>query len=257
MGTSGVQNSASFSSTTADFASPERGFYASAGNDFVNGFDLVSVQSAYNSGLRLVLAKVPPNSYRTSDLPDWFFLLSSLSSRFASVRSAGMKVSLWFFYDFSASGNDASPAQIKRHLEQLKPVLQANADVIPFMRAGFIGAWGEWHSSQSGSSCIGSNSGEVSCASADVNRAIVRDALLANVPATTQIGFRYPSDLMKWYPSATQQSRVGMHNDCFLAGPTDSYTYRSSDERTYVQSMTQNVAFGGETCNDGTFAHHL
>jgi hypothetical protein len=104
----------------------------------VNGFDLASVQSAYNAGQRLVFAKVQLDSYRTSDLPSSF--LSSLSARFASVRSAGMKVSLLFNYDFGAGGNDASPAQIKRTSEQLKPVLEANADVIPFMRAGFIGA---------------------------------------------------------------------------------------------------------------------
>ena len=186
-------------------------------------------------------------SYRYSDLPASF--LSSLSSRFASVRSAGMKVSLLFAYDFSGSGADASASQIKRHLEQLKPVLAANADVIPYMRAGFIGAWGEWHSSQSGNSC-GYNSGSTTCSTANANRAIVRDALLANVPATTQIGFRYPADLQTWYPSATQQTRVGVHNDCFLAGPTDSGTYTNSTSRAYAQELSKRTAFGGETCDN-------
>lgn len=247
-GTSGVQGSVSFTSTTADIPNPDRGFYGWAGNDFVNGYDSGSVQSAYNAGQRLVMAKIQLDAYRSTDLPDSF--LTTLNSRLASVRSAGMKAVPLFNYDFGASGNDASPAQIKRHLEQLKPVLEANADVIPFMRAGFIGAWGEWHSSASGSSCIGTNAGKVSCASADANRAIVRDALLANVPATTQIGFRYPSDLMKWYPSATQQNRAGMHNDCFQAGPTDSFTYTNTSQRTYIQALTDNTAFGGENCNN-------
>jgi hypothetical protein len=247
-GTSGVQSSVSFASTTTDFPNPDRGFYGWAGNDFVNGYDSAGVQAAYNAGQRLVMAKIQLNSYRTTDLPDSF--LSTLSSRFASLRAAGMKAVPLFNYDFSASGNDATPAQIKRHLEQLKPVLEANADIIPYMRAGFIGAWGEWHSSASGSSCIGTNAGQVSCSSADVNRAIVRDALLANVPSSTQIGFRYPSDLIKWYPTATQQSRAGVHNDCFQAGPTDSYTYTSTSQRTYAQALSDNTAFGGENCNN-------
>jgi hypothetical protein len=194
-----------------------------------------------------VLATVSLASYRSTDLPASF--LSTLSAHFATVRSAGMKVTLLFAYDLSGSGSDASAAQIKRHLEQLKPVLQANADVIPYMRAGFIGAWGEWHSSQSGNSC-GYNSGSTTCATANANRLIVRDALLANVPSTTQIGFRYPADLDLWYPSASAPVQVGMHNDCFLAGPTDSGTYSSSTMRTFAKTLTGHASFGGETCDN-------
>ena len=228
---------------------PDRGFYGWSGSDFVNSYDSGSVQSAYSSGQRLVLARVSLGSYRYADLPASF--LSTLSSRFASIRSAGMKVTLWFAYDgFSGSGADATAAQIKRHLEQLKPVLAANADVIPYMRAGFIGGWGEWHSSQSGNSC-GYNSGSTSCSTANANRAIVRDALLANVPATTQIAFRYPADLQLWYPSASSApARVGMHNDCFLAGPTDTGTYTNSTSRGYAQELTKQGSFGGETCEN-------
>jgi len=235
-----------FTATSADFPNPDRGFYDWSGSDFINAFALGSVQSAYTGGKRLVLALVPLDSYRTTDLPASF--LTTLGARFASVRAAGMKTTLLFSYDFSAGGNDASAALIKRHLEQLKPVLAANADVIPYMRAGFIGAWGEWHSSKAGNSC-GYNAGTTPCATADANRIIVRDALLANVPSTTQIGFRYPVDLQKWYPSAVAPARVGAHNDCFLAGPSDTGTYQSTAQRTYVQSLTANGSFGGETCD--------
>jgi hypothetical protein len=246
---SAAPGTASFSPTSADFPNPERGFYGWSGSDFINGFDARGVGAAYSAGQRLVLARVPLDGYRGSDLPD--ALLVGLDARFATLRAAGMKATLWFSYDFSASGNDASAAQIKRHLEQLRPVLSANADVIPYMRAGFIGAWGEWHSSKSGNSC-GYNSGSTTCSTADANRAVVRDALLANVPATTQIGFRYPADLMKWYPSATQQSRAGMHNDCFLSGSTDSGTYQNPPQRTYAQELSLHTAFGGETCTGET-----
>jgi len=246
--TSPSDETATFAGTAADIPNPERGFYGWSGGDFVTGFDLGSVQGAYSSGQRLVLAKVSLAAYRNSSLPATF--LSALDARFAAVRSAGMKVTLLFAYDFTGSGSDASAARIKLHLEQLKPVLAANADVIPYMRAGFIGAWGEWHSSQYGNSC-GYKSGSAGCSPVNANRAIVRDALLANVPATTQIGFRYPSDLQMWHPSASSApSRVGAHNDCFLAGPTDSGTYTSSSLRDYVQELSQRTAFGGETCDN-------
>lgn len=240
---------AKFAATSDDIPNPDRGFYRWVGGDLVTGFNLNSVQSAYDAGYRLVMGKVQLDAYRNSDLPASF--LSALSSRFASLRSAGMKVTLLFNYDFTSGGNDASATQIKRHLEQLKPVLMANADVIPYMRAGFIGAWGEWHSSKSGNSC-GYNSGTTPCATADANRAVVRDALLSNVPLSTQIGFRYPADLIKWYPSAKQQRRAGVHNDCFLAGPTDTGTYQTNDQRKYVKTLSANTAFGGENCEAST-----
>lgn len=243
---SGPTSRTTLSSTTANIVNPERGFYGWSGSDFVNGFDAGSVSGAYNAGQRLVLAIVKLDAYRTSDLPASF--LTSLGQRFASVRAAGMKTTLLFTYDFSSGGNDATASQIKRHLEQLAPVLSANADVIPYMRAGFIGAWGEWHSSKAGNACNGVNYG-TSCATADANRLIVRDALLANVPATTQIQFRYPSDLVKWYPTPGQAPRVGMHNDCYLAGPSDSGTYQSQSQRDYAKALTTTAAFGGETCD--------
>jgi Domain of unknown function (DUF4832)/Domain of unknown function (DUF4874) len=209
------------------------------------------VQAAYNAGHRLAFAKVELNNYRTADLPAAW--LTQLGNSFAEIRKAGMKTTLLFSYDFSAGGQDASTAQIKRHTEQLRPVLAANADLIPFMRAGFIGAWGEWHSSQSGNSCGYNAPATATCAQADANRAIIRDALLANMPATTQIGFRYPPDLQKWYPSPTQQSRAGLHNDCFLAGPTDSGTFEDATSRPYAKALTDQTAYGGETCeNAGT-----
>jgi hypothetical protein len=238
-----------FSATTADFPNPERGFYGWSGADFVTRYEASSVKVTSDAGMRLLLALVQLDNFRGSDLSaDW---LRALDASFAKVRAAGMKVTLAVSYDFTAGGKDATAAQIKRHLEQLKPVLAANADVIPYMRAGFIGAWGEWHSSQSGNSCGYNSPANITCEVADANRVIVRDALFANVPSTTQIGFRYPPDLQKWYPSPQQQSRAGMHNDCFLAGPTDTGTYSEPGTRAYAQALSENAAFGGETCNAG------
>ena len=243
--------SVTLASTNADFANPERGFYGWAGSDFVTQYDAGSVQNAKVAGRSLVLAKVELNNFRTTDLPAAW--LTQLGDSFAKVRAAGLKTTLLFSYDFSEGGKDASAAQIKRHTEQLKPVLAANADVIPFMRAGFIGAWGEWHSSQSGNSCGYNALPSTTCAEADAKRVIIRDALLANMPATTQIGFRYPPDLQKWYPTAAQQSRAGIHNDCFLAGPTDSGTFENPTSRPYAKILTNQTAYGGETCeNAGT-----
>jgi hypothetical protein len=243
----GRPRTVTFSSSNANFPNPDRGFYAWGGRDFVSGFDLASIQVGHAEGMRLALANVHLGAYRNTDLPDAF--LATLAAHLADVRAAGMKVILLFAYDFSEQGQDATAAQITRHLQQLQPVLNAHADVIPFMRAGFIGAWGEWHSSKGGNSC-GFHSGDTACTTARTNRTSVRDALLRYVPATTQLSFRYPSDLQSWYPKGDGPARVGAHNDCFLAGPTDTGTYTSATQRPYVHALTQRASFGGETCEN-------
>lgn len=245
LGASAAPVSATFATTSADLPNPDRGFYSWAGSDLIGDFDVGSVRSAYSHGQRLVHAPVLLAAWRNVDIP--VSVLNTLGSRLEAIRAEGMKAELLFAYDFTEGGNDASATQIARHLAQLKPVLAAHAEAIPYMRAGFIGAWGEWHSSKSGNSC-GYHSGDTPCDTANANRLIVRDALLANVPATTQIAFRYPGDLKLWYPDVNAPAQVASHNDCFLAGPTDTGTYPSPDLRTYIQQLTKKASFGGETC---------
>ena len=237
-----------FLPSDADFPNPDRGFYSSTTWDFLGEWDADGVQRAWSAGRRLLMALVQLDAWRDADLPP--SLLALLSQRLDQARAAGMKVTLLFNYDFSEAGQDASSERIRQHLRQLKPVLAANAAVIPFMRAGFIGAWGEWHSSASGNSCTGRPEA-AACAAAEAHRLTVRDALLENVPETTQLAIRYPADLMRWYSDPLQQHRLGLHNDCFLSGPSDTGTYEDESQRDYAAAVTQWAAFGGETCENG------
>jgi hypothetical protein len=69
------------------------------------------------------------------------------------LRELGMKAVLRFAYEGDFMGRAATgptEADIRRHTQQLKPFLEANKDVILVVQAGFIGAWGEWHSSAHG-----------------------------------------------------------------------------------------------------------
>ncbi|MDR1416075.1 MAG: DUF4832 domain-containing protein [Prevotellaceae bacterium] len=69
------------------------------------------------------------------------------------LRELGMKAALRFAYEKDFMGRIAfgpTEADIKQHTQQLKPFLEANKDVILVVQAGFIGAWGEWHSSVHG-----------------------------------------------------------------------------------------------------------
>ena len=159
-----------------------------------------------SAGLRLTLGLIDLSAYRTSAIPQSF--LDTLTAKFALLRSNGMKVIVRAVYNYDSSGSDASVTQLKAHLTQLAPVFAANVDVIAYFQGGFIGAWGEWHDSASG-------------LASDANKAAVRDALLAAVPAQMPVQFRYPTDVIKWYPTALSAMKAlfppapsGMSNVC-------------------------------------------
>ncbi|MBL8923141.1 MAG: DUF4832 domain-containing protein [Myxococcaceae bacterium] len=239
-----------FTPSSAALPNPERGWYVWASGDFGASIDTGALTTAYGTGVRLAYTVVDLSAFRSASLSTPF--LDALSNRFGTLRSLGMKAVVRFAYDYSAAGNDAPAMQIVAHLQQLTPLLAANEDTIAVFQAGFIGAWGEWHSSKNSNSYGYMTNPGVTELQADANRLLVRNAVLAAVPASIPIAFRYPGDLIKWWPQATQQSRAGLHNDCWLAGPTDTGTYSSQAQRTYVAALSANATFGGETCDADT-----
>ena len=48
------------------------------------------------------------------------------------------------FYIQNAGKKEASYSQMLGHIKQLKPLLQANEDVILSVQIGFIGVWGKY-----------------------------------------------------------------------------------------------------------------
>jgi hypothetical protein len=160
---------------------------------------------------------------------------------------------LRFAYTTSTTGDDAPLSRVQSHLDQLAPYLSSNKDVIAVMQAGFIGAWGEWYYTQN----FG-NAGTVT--STDwANRKAVTDKLLSVVPSTRMIQLRTPKFKRTMYSTTAVQpgnayngsalSRIGHHNDCFLASPDDFGTYENTSvEYPYLQADTTYVPMGGETC---------
>lgn len=242
-----------FSGTDAEIANPERGFYRWAWTD-LDQFSKSDGADAYKNGVRIVYAMVRLDGYKSSALPA--SLLSRLRTAFANARQSGVKVIPRFVYNYPASETeyrdvtDASLSRVLAHIAQLKPVLQENTDVIAYLQAGFIGAWGEWHTSSNG-------------LASSTNRTAIRDALLDAMPKDQFVQFRYPPHLMAWFASAPGESsalngsaasRSGVHNDCFLASATDVGTYSDNastrtEQRNYTMALSKVTPFGGETCN--------
>ena len=238
--------SVQFTPSTLDFPNPERGFYKYAADPAK--LDAYYLNSITQQGYRLIYTPADLSQWRNQDLPQSY--LNALNDGFELMRQAGVKAVLRFAYDYEASGKDTNLAQVKRHIEQLKPIINRNADVIAVWQGGFIGAWGEWHSSANG-------------LNSDSNKKEIAQALLAALPANRQLNLRYPYDLIKWYgtPASaedfannSEKARIGIHNDCYLASIDDTGTYQPRRDQTieaqrmFTRQHVQYTSFGGETC---------
>jgi hypothetical protein len=224
---------------------PERGFYRTL--SLVNDRNYSWVR---DRGSTLAFSYVRLDDYRDRDLDA--ALLDAAAQGFVEARQAGIKIVLRFAYNFGPypdSEPDASKAWVLQHISQLTPLIQQNVDVIAVVQAGFIGAWGEWHSSTNG------------LLDDPQTKFDILEALLAAVPYDRAVQLRYPPYKDEGYGgplddstahSQTSAARVGHHNDCFLASDTDMGTYPSNEIdqwKAFVEAETRWVPMGGETCS--------
>lgn len=80
-------------------------------------------------------------------LPESVF--DRLRSCFSALRDYGLRALLRFTYQTDMGGTgEASEEIMCAHMDQLFPVVAENLDVIHVYQAGFLGAWGEWHSNK-------------------------------------------------------------------------------------------------------------
>ena len=247
--------------STTNFANPERGFYhheetQSTGYSALDSATLTSYRA--QQAISLVLRMWYLADFATKDFDQGF--LAKVSADFDQVRSAGLKVVVRFAYSDSesASPRDANKAQILRHIAQLEPALQANADIIAAVQAGFVGVWGEWYYTD-----YFGDLGTISPAQWADRKEVV-SALLAAVPSRTVL-LRTPLFKTTMYgPAAltaqeaftgTDRARVGHHNDCFLASADDFGTYVDvAAQKAYLAQETLYVPLGGETCATSTYS---
>ncbi len=246
--TTGHAASTTYTITNDIFPNPDRGYYSRY--NVVVDRDFSRARTAGN----LVHSYVRLDAFRTSPISS--VLLDQLEDGLSAVRSAGLKVILRFSYNFGPYPNsepDASEAQIRTHLQQLQPVLARHADVITSFEAGFIGAWGEWHTSTNGLDTD------------PAAKARIRNDILAHFPSDRMVALRYPSDLRAINGSPISASeafdgslkaRTGNHQDCFLASDPDDWgtwgrdgVYSVEEDKQFIADNGLYAVTGGETCN--------
>jgi hypothetical protein len=248
----GSGGTVTYTAATDNFANPERGFYHHTGDCDKADFSQTTLQSYRTSqGISLVMCVFYLAEYKNGPIAQ--AALDQLQQQIDTVRAAGLKMVLRFAYTTSTAGDDTTKDRILAHLDQLAPYLNAGKDVIAVVQAGLIGAWGEWYYTQN----FG-NAGTITTTDW-ANRKAVTDKLLSVVPSNRMVQLRTPKFKRTMYSTTPVQSvaayngsalsRIGHHNDCFLASADDFGTYENTAvEYPYLRSDTTYVAMGGETC---------
>ena len=242
-----------YTASDAVIPNPERGFYTPQEIHNASAKALSKDNIAINrrQARTLYLLEFHLTDFVNSDISEAY--LETIQRYFASLREGGAKCVLRFCYSNGFSDKDkpwdATPAQALRHIAQVKPLLQEYADIIFVVQAGFIGSWGEWYYTE--------NYGD----SKDPNRKAIVDALLDALPADRQVQLRtaqFKMDLYGYSYADTltratahkndTKSRLGGHNDCYLANGSDQGTYRGKNDRAYWGSESLYTIMGGESC---------
>lgn len=248
-------------------ANPERGFFyytethapgaAATAYTALSQSDLTTQRAA---GRTLVFRYVVLDQFLGTDtIPQSF--LDALAADFTATRNAGMKMVLRFTYSNSGTmtppyNADPPRARVVSHIQQLAPTINAAADVVDSLHAGFIGMWGEWYYTDNFGDL-----GTVTTAQWADRKAVV-DALLTNLDARIFVLIRYVGAMRRLIdadPTNTAYAtRLSHHNDAFLADTNDwgtydtfSVGYTPAQNRAWLASRNQAGRYptGGESAN--------
>ncbi len=197
---------------------PERGWYSEFTTDDLDGMD-----SLKSEGIDNVMLLADLGSFKTSAVSD--AKLQEIRSAFARARKYGLSVIFHAAYDFDgvSKPEPTDLSVITNHIAQLKPIFTENEDILFCVQAGFLGPWGEWHTSHYGDP------------PSLTARTAVLAALMNAVPRSRQIQVRRPMFIRDMYPNQTltasaafSQSniaRTGYHDDALLSSEDENGTY--------------------------------
>lgn len=233
---------------TSLFPNPERGWYNIAEVDAVRASSMTSNKT--EEGVSLLLMEADLGEFVNSD--DISDKIARIENAFDAARSAGYSVIFRAGYTFEKIENP-EPEDLGRilgHIAQLEDVFRDNEDILFAVQAGFLGPWGEWHSSYYGDPIRD-----------DVQKDVV-DALLDVVPESVTIQLRRPVFVRTVNGGATLTAeeafgtsllaRVGYHNDAILSTEDDYGTYSDENytrqqELDWTSNHTRYTPFIGET----------
>lgn len=135
---------------------------------------------------------------------------TTMDTYFDKLRELGKKAVLRFAYETDFMGRASSGPTLEdvlNHMEQLKPFLEKNVDVIQVVQAGFIGAWGEWHSSLHGLEKL-----------AETKKTIL-EKIVWMTPANRMVQVRLPEYKNLLQKESDFYKRTSFHDDFIIIEP--------------------------------------
>lgn len=270
---------------TANFPNPERGYapgidpawpssatwdFCGTGNNYTAynytawtaALDTNKLKQWRAEGMSMVMIRYHVAEFRSIPLSASFIV--RLDADFESARRTGFKIVPRFVYNWPMGGPDASLGTILGHLGQLGDVYKRNVDVIAFVDLGFIGCWGEMHSS-SNNLINGRNLN-------DATRVIL-DSAFKSLPPERMIAVRYPVAKFQYFNNGslapntplvlseaytrTTKARWGQHDDCLVCGEWNSGTWWTSRNNAaeiinFLVNDNDYVVQSGEPGDPGT-----
>lgn len=247
-----------YTSSSEIIANPERGQYHYTQGNSVGIFTPLDkttlVGYRTNEKITLIWRSYNLDAFKTQPISTSF--LNSIQADFNTMRVAGVKCILRFSYT-KIDGTDASKSQILAHIEQLKPITQANEDVISNMEAGFIGNYGEWYASINfgQDNLTAQNLADRKEVGLKIMELTPNRVVSFRTPTIQRsIGGNSPVSSLTAY-NGSINSRIAAHNDCFLSSPSDYGTYiNSTTDYTYLENQSKYTFDGGETCSLTTYS---
>jgi hypothetical protein len=154
--------------------------------------------------------------------------IEAIERDFARARREGVKFLLRFAYERDMTRRKGpSPERIFAHIRQLAPLVRRNIDVVYVLQMGWVGAWGEFHSSASGIENSAELTAKIAALTLEMlpeNRFTqarthyIRKAMLGGLG-----GDREVTAASAW--SAAPEARIGYFNDATLANFHDYGTF--------------------------------
>lgn len=238
-----------FIEDTSNFLNPEKGWYKA-----YDTTDLYDFEKLKQNGINTVLLEANLKKFVNSPINDK--KLNEIRSAFDMARKYNVSVMFRAAYDFNGKSK-SEPKNINtilNHINQLKPIFHENEDILYSVQAGFLGAWGEWHSSYYGNPIP-----------VNIKRTIV-EALLEAVPESVTIQLRSPMFIREifnnWKGNSTLSdseafsgsalSRIGFHDDALLSNKDEDGTYvdkgySRQDELNWTNNHAKTTPFVGES----------
>lgn len=154
-----------------------------------------------------------------------------------TIRMLGKKAIVRFAYELGYGDPGPTEDRILEHIQQLKPLINANKDVIYIMQAGFVGCWGEWHDSK------------YKHERNDKVAANILSHIVDMLPKGRYTQMRYPPfrELLK--NDDERYERIGLHDDFIILDSESggaAEMYEGGKWFSYMNEWSYNLPVDGE-----------